>query len=79
MDTAARMETQDDTTLWWKRSQYPKSHGEGKVLSCHCEKLDTASRGHTGSIKHLLAIQKVIKKQTKHLVVGIHFKNEDGE
>lgn len=83
MDTAVRIKTQDDTwdstSMWWKRSQCQKSHGEGKVLKCHCAKLDKVSRRHTGSIKHPLAIQKVIKKKTKHLVMGIHFKNEDGE
>lgn len=40
----------------------------GKVMEkekswCHCVKPDTVSQGHTGSIKHLLAIQKVLKKR----------------
>lgn len=46
---------------------YHTIHGERRMLKYHSAKLDPVSQGHTGCIKHLLAIQITLKK-SKNLV-----------
>lgn len=77
MDAAASLATPDYTLCFHldvmekggvvNTILYQKPNGERKVLKYHSAKLDTVSQGHTGCIKHLLAIHNAIKK-TEHLV-----------